>query len=322
MSSFKDENNFKELNLNILYDTVIVGGGPAGLTAAVYCMRKGLKTALVLKSVGGQVAETSGVENYLGYKYIDGVELAEKFKDQVMQFGIDYSEGIGVSQIKDGNNKAIVLEDGRILKSKTVIIATGKTWRKLGVPGEKEFQGKGVAYCSICDGPLFKDKTVAVVGGGNSGLEAVRDLASISKKVYVIQFLEELTGDKILQDSLKKYGNIEYILNSEIVEIHGDEKVRAISFKNRKSNDVTKIQTDGVFVEIGMIPNSSFAEDVIPLAKNKEIPINAKCETEVEGIFAAGDVTTVPFKQIIIAGGEGAKAALSAYDYIMKISNS
>lgn len=319
-ASFTDVKNFNELKTDILYDTVIIGGGPAGLTAAVYCMRKGLKTAIVLKNIGGQVAETAGVENYLGYKYIDGTELANKFKEQVLQFGIDYSEGVGVTSIENQNEKIIKLEDGRELKTRTVIIATGKTWRKLGVPGEKEFQGKGVAYCSICDGPLFKNKTVAVVGGGNSGVEALIDLASIAQKVYLIQFLDKLTADDILIESLSNFDNIEYLYNSEVKQINGSVSVHSLVIEDRDSKEKKTINVNGVFIEIGMIPNSSFVDSAVKLAENGEIPVNSKCETETEGIFAAGDVTTVPFKQIIIAGGEGAKAALSAYEYIVVTS--
>jgi len=318
--SFVAEKNFTPIDPGKVYDVLIIGGGPAGMTAAVYCMRKGADTAIVIKNVGGQVAETSSVENYLGYKYINGVELVDKFKDQVFQFSIGYEEGQGVTAIDDGNIKRVTLEDGRVIQSRTLIIASGKSWKKLGVPGEQRLTGRGVAYCTICDAPLFKGKKVVVVGGGNSGVEAAIDLASVVSEVVIVQLLEELTADKILIDKLSSFSNVSMIYNSKVTEIVGDDKVSEVLVENVNSGVFSTVVTDGIFIEIGLDPNSLFARGVVEMNSSSEILIDSRCATNREGIFAAGDVTSVPFKQIIIAGGEGAKAALSACEFILKTS--
>ena len=316
--SFVEEKNFTPIDTGRIYDVLIIGGGPAGMTAAVYCMRKGVDTAIIIKSIGGQVAETSSVENYLGYKYINGVELVDKFKEQVFQFSVGYEEGQGVSAIEDGDIKRVTLEDGRVIKSRTLIIASGKTWKKLGVPGEKRLTGRGVAYCTICDAPLFAGKKVLVAGGGNSGVEAAIDLASVASEVVIIQLLDELTADKILLDKLKTFSNVSMIFSSRVTDITGENKVSEVSIQHVDTGVVTRVKTDGIFIEIGLDPNSSFVRGVVEMNSSNEIEIDSRCETSREGIFAAGDVTSVPFKQIIIAGGEGAKAALSACEYILK----
>jgi alkyl hydroperoxide reductase subunit F len=316
--SFLSEKNFLSIDDKKVYDVVIIGGGPAGLTAAVYCMRKGVSTAIIIKDIGGQVADTASVENYLGYKYINGVELVEKFKEQVQQFSIAYEEGRSVVSLADDDIKKIVLDNGRVVQGKTVIIASGKTWRKLNVPGEERFVGKGVAYCAICDAPLFAGKTAAVVGGGNSGIEAALDLAAIASKVVVVQNLEDLTADKILIEKLSKFTNVEYVFNSHVLEINGDEKVTGLVVENIQTKEKTSIVADGIFISIGLDPNSDFVKGIVDMNRFNEINTDSFCRTSVEGIFAAGDVTSVPFKQIIIAGGEGSKAALSACEYIMK----
>lgn len=316
--SFLSEKSFLPIERGKVYDVVIIGGGPAGLTAAVYCMRKGVSTAIIIKDIGGQVADTASVENYLGYKYINGVELVEKFKEQVQQFSIAYEEGLSVVSMTDGDVKKVALDNGKEVLGKTVIIASGKTWRKLNVPGEDKLVGKGVAYCAICDAPLFAGKTAAVVGGGNSGIEAALDLAAIASRVIVVQVLENLTADKILIDKLSKFSNVEYIFNSQVLEINGDEKVTGIAIENIQTKEKTSIVADGIFISIGLDPNSNFAKGIVDMNKFNEINIDSFCRTSVEGVFAAGDVTSVPFKQIIIAGGEGSKAALSACEYIMK----
>lgn len=316
--SFLSEKNFLPVEPGRVYDVVIIGGGPAGLTAAVYCMRKGVSTAIIIKDIGGQVADTASVENYLGYKYINGVELVEKFKEQVQQFSIAYDEGKSVLSLEDGDVKKVRLDDGREVLAKAVIIASGKTWKKLNVPGEDRLVGRGVAYCAICDAPLFAGKTAAVVGGGNSGIEAAIDLAAIASRVIVIQLLENLTADRILIDKLSGFSNVEYIFNSRVMEIKGEEKVESLVIENIKTEEESSVSVDGIFIEIGLDPNSSFAEGVVEMNGFNEIDIDSFCRTSAEGIFAAGDVTSVPFKQIIIAGGEGSKAALSACEYIMK----
>ncbi len=316
--SFISEKNFTPVDTDKIYDVLIIGGGPAGLTAAVYSMRKGADTAVIVKNIGGQVAETSSVENYLGYKYINGVELVEKFKEQVLQFRTGYEEGQGVSAIEDGEIKKAVLDDGRILHSRTLIIASGKSWKKLGVPGEQRLTGKGVAYCTICDAPFFAGKKVIVAGGGNSGVEAAIDLAPTASEVVIVQHHDELTADRILLDKLANFKNIRIICNSTVIAITGEDKVREVTVKNIARGEVTPIQADGIFIEIGLTPNSEFARGVVEMNSSSEIIVDSRCATDREGIFAAGDVTSVPFKQIIIAGGEGAKAALSACEYILK----
>ncbi len=316
--TFVSEKNFTPIDTAKIYDVLIIGGGPAGMTAAVYSMRKGVDTAIIIKSIGGQVAETSSVENYLGYKYINGVELVDKFKEQVIQFSVGYEEGQGVSAITDGEIKNVTLEDGRVIQSRALIIATGKSWKKIGVPGEKRLTGRGVAYCTICDAPLFAGKKVIVVGGGNSGVEAAIDLAQVASEVVIVQMMEELTADKILLDKLKSFSNVSMIFSSVVTAINGEDQVREVTVQHVDTKSVTQLQTDGIFIEIGLDPNSSFVQGVVEMNSGNEIIVDSRCATNREGIFAAGDVTSVPFKQIIIAGGEGAKAALSACEYILK----
>lgn len=315
--SFLSEKNFTPVDASRVYDVIIIGGGPAGLTAAVYCMRKGVSTAIVIKNIGGQMSETASVENYMGYKYINGIELVDKFRDQVQQFSISYDEGHSVEKIEDGAVKGVWLDDGRKLAARALIIASGKSWRRLGVPGEREFTGRGVAYCTVCDAPLFAGKRVVVAGGGNSGIESALDLAPVASRVTVVQMLDRLTADRILVDKLAGYDNVDYIYNSVITGINGDNAVKSVSIKNLADNNAADFAADGLFVEIGLDPNSGFAADVVDLNSYGEIEVDAMCETSAEGIFAAGDVTSVRYKQIIIAAGEGAKAALSACDYIM-----
>lgn len=315
--SFLSERNFTPIDTERVYDVIIIGGGPAGLTAAVYCMRKGVSTAIIVSHIGGQVAETSSIENYMGYRYVNGVELVEKFREQVQQFSIGYDEGHGVETIEDDGIKRVMLDDGRIVKGRTLIIASGKSWRKLGVPGEQRLTGKGVAYCTICDAPLFAGKKVIVVGGGNSGVEAAIDLALVAREVVVVQLLKELTADKILQDKLIGFHNVSFVYGSSVKEILGDNRVSAVVVENTGTHEIAEITADGVFVEIGLDPNSGFAKGVVEMNRSGEIVVDCACRTNRDGVFAAGDVTTVPFKQIIIAAGEGAKAALSACEYLM-----
>jgi len=306
------------LDPDVIYDVLIIGGGPASMTAAVYCMRKGVTTGLVTTGIGGQVAETSVVENYLGYTYIEGIELVDKFREHVKQFEIGFGEGIIVEQIVNERIKKAVLDNGLTLHARTLIISTGKSPRRLNVPGERELAGKGVAYCSICDAPLFKGKKVAVVGGGNSGIESAIDLARVAEHVTIIQFLDKLTADKILIDSLNGFSNLNIIYEHEVSEIHGNNKVESITVNSRKNGTTAGIELDGIFIEIGLIPNSGLVKGIVDLNEFGEIQIDCSCKTSVPGIFAAGDVTSVPYKQIIIAGGEGAKAALSACDYLLR----
>ena len=319
LSGLKEENKAVELNENTVYDVIILGGGPAAMTAAVYCMRKGAKTAMITKDVGGQVAITASVENYMGYKYIEGLELVKKFHEQIKQFEIGYRENVSVTAIRQGRVKEISLDDGSVFQGKTIIVATGKSPRWLEVPGESEFMGRGVAYCATCDAPLYRNRKVVVVGGGNSGVEAAIDLARIAGYVTLIQRSDTLKADQILIERLQEFQNYKTLLNHEVVEILGSEYVESTRVKDRVNQTQKIIECEGVFVEIGWIPNTVFVKDLLQLNRWNEIMIDCSCQTNQAGIFAAGDVTSVPFKQIITAAGDGAKAALAACDYFLKM---
>lgn len=315
---FSSEHNFRAFESDRLYDVIIIGGGPAGFTAAVYCMRKGLSTGLIAQSIGGQMADTAGIENYLGFRYIDGLDLVDKFRDQVLQFGIAFTSGTRVKAIFDGEIKSIQLEDDQMFSAKTLIVASGKEGRKLGVPGEVTLIGHGVSYCPICDAPFFAGKRVAVIGGGNSAAEAVIDLAKLASHVTVIQNLPHLTADKILLDKLKVFKDVSYLYGHEVKMILGTDRVTGAIVKDKATGGEHELELDGIFVQIGLDPHSGFAKGVLEMNELGEIVVDCYCRTSRAGIFAAGDVTSVPFKQIIIACGEGAKAALSATDYILK----
>ncbi|NLM77358.1 MAG: FAD-dependent oxidoreductase [Ruminococcaceae bacterium] len=314
---FSAEHHFEPLEEARTYDVLILGGGPAGMTAAVYCMRKGLSTGLITGNVGVQMADTAGIENYLGYRYIQGNELIDKFREQVTQFGISFETDAQIVRMEPGRIHRIHLADGRTFTGRTIIIATGKQSKKLQVPGEREFTGHGVAYCAICDAPFYAGRSVVVVGGGNSGVAAGIDLAKIAEHVTLIQRRDRLTADQILIDKLAEFKNVNYLLEHEIKTILGEKQVKRVELVSRKNGRKSMIDTDGVFVEIGLVPNSAFARDVVAMNEYAEIIVDCHCRTSVDGLFAAGDVTSVPYKQIIIACGEGAKAALSAADYIM-----
>ena len=313
------ETNTTDVNVNEIYESFIIGGGPAAMTAAVYLMRKGIKTAIVAGKIGGQVGDTKGIENYMGYNYIEGDELVTKFSSQVRQFEIAFRENTFVENIRvEDGIKFIKLSDGIEYRAKTVIIAAGSKWRQLNVPGEDKLRGRGVCYCAICDGPFFKGLDIAVVGGGNSGVEAALDLSKMVKSIKVLEFTDKLNADKALVDKLLETPNIEAITSAQVVEILGDQGVSGIKYKDRVSGEEKIVEVEGVFVEIGLVPNSQFVEGLVELNKFKEIVVNKSCETTIEGIYACGDITDVPFKQIIIASGEGAKAALSACEYLNK----
>ncbi len=312
------ENKAVPLDTQKIYDVLIIGGGPAALTAAVYCIRKGVDTGLITIDFGGQVAETSAVENYMGYKYIEGIELVEKFKEQVKQFEIGLSDGLKAVSVTDGSIKSVTLEDGSIYKARALIITTGKSYRKLNVPGEKELSGRGVAYCAICDAPLFAGKRAVVVGGGNSGIEAAIDLARVASHVIIIQNLADLTADKILRDSFSGFKNTEVLYEHSVTRIKGTRAVEGVTIRNLKTGETREVPAQGVFVEIGLVPNIDFVAGLLELNEFNEIIVDHTCRTNRPGIFAAGDVTSIPYKQIIIAGGEGAKAALSACDYLLR----
>lgn len=303
-----------DLNLG-QYDVVVIGGGPAGASAAIYSARKGLKTAILAEKIGGQVQETKGIENLIGITYTEGPQLAAQLNQHISAYPIKKLEHRRVSAIKNNDIKTIELEGGEFLTTKSIIVSTGAKWRELGIPGEKEYIGRGVAFCPHCDGPYYKGKKVAVVGGGNSGVEAAIDLAGIVKEVVVFEFNEQLKADKVLVDKLKSLPNVSIVTNARTSEILGDgQKVHSMMYENRATKEMVKVDLDGVFVQIGLLPNSGFIKDIVETTKFGEIVIDNKGRTNVKGIYAAGDVTTVPYKQIVIAMGEGAKAALAAFE--------
>lgn len=313
--SKNEENKVVPVDEKSIYDLIIIGGGPAGMTAAVYSLRKGLKTAIVTYDIGGQMLETFSIENYMGFRFIEGNNLVNKFASQIKQFELALLQGVYVTGIrKEEKIFYINTNNSKTYKARAVIIAAGKSYRKLGVKGEAEFTGRGVSYCATCDVPLYRDKRVVVVGGGNSGVEAAIELAKISKFVTVLQRGNNLTADKMLIRQLEQFNNKEIRLNAEVLEIIGDDRVKSIRFKENGQEKI--LDTDGVFVEIGLIPNTGFIKDFLRLNKYGEIPVDEFCRTEIEGCFGAGDISSVPEKQIIVAAGEGAKAALSAYRFL------
>lgn len=306
-----------------LQDVVVIGGGPAGVAAAIYAARKGVAVTVVADRIGGQVKDTMDIQNFIGTKLTTGPDLSGDMLAHLREHEVTLKEGFTVKtlekQLNGGKTHRVTLNTGEVIETKTVIIASGARWRELNVPGEKENIGNGVAYCPHCDGPFFKGKNVAVIGGGNSGVEAALDLAGIVKHVTVFEFMPTLKADQVLIDQMAKRDNIDVIKNVATKSINAtDGKVTSISYVNRDNDEETTLDLSAVFVQIGLVPNSSFAEGVVECTKFGEISINDRCQTDVDGIFACGDVTTVPYKQIIIAMGEGSKAALSAFDYLLK----
>lgn len=300
-------------------DSVVIGGGPAGVSAAIYLARKGLAVTIVADRFGGQVADTMGIENLIGTPKTTGPELTADLVSHLDDYTVTRREHVRVDRIEQGRPKQVILTTGEVINAKTVIVTTGANWRELGVPGERENVGQGVAYCPHCDGPFFKGKDVAVIGGGNSGVEAALDLAGIVKSVTVFEFMPELKADQILVEQAMNRDNIRILKNVATKEIIADNgKVVGIEYQDRASEALQRAELSGVFVQIGLIPNSGFLKGVVEQTSFGEVVINERCETSEEGIYAAGDVTTVPYKQIVVALGEGSKAALSAYDYLLK----
>jgi len=298
------------------YDVLVVGGGPAGAAAAIYSARKGLKVAVLAERIGGQVKETVGIENLISVPKTTGEELAANLSKHMQEYNIKTLEHRRVEKVfNEGKEKIIAVKGGEKFIAPAVIIATGANWRKLNIPGEADYIGRGVAFCPHCDGPFYKNRHVAVIGGGNSGIEAAIDLAGICSKVTVVEFLDELKADKVLQEKVKNLSNVEVFLSSQTSEVIGNgEKVIGIRVKDRKTETEQTIDLEGVFVQIGLAANSAAFKDIVTTNRIGEIEIDAHCRTNQAGIYAAGDVTTVPYKQIVIAMGEGAKAALSAFD--------
>lgn len=316
------QKNKEKLDSDTLYDLLILGGGPAGLNAALYSKRKGSNVGIIAKDLGGQVIDTSSVENYLGYKHLSGIDLVEKFKEHVDELNVPVAEYSTVEALRlsdDNSLKEVLLNDGSIYKAKSIIIATGSKPRRLNVPGEIEFAGKGVAYCAICDGPFFTDEDIIVAGGGNSAVEAAIDLAKIAKKVTLVH-RSNFRADKILINQLEKLKNVDIKLNTEIKEIVGDSLMNGINVLDKSNNTEYTINASGIFIEIGYLPNSDPFKNLLELNDKGEIITNKYGQTNIEGIFAAGDVADIPYKQIIISAAEGAKCALSANEYLNKLS--
>jgi len=314
--SLKEANRGKSMPLQ---DVTVIGGGPAGVSAAIYSARKGLKVTIVADRFGGQVKDTMGIENLISVSKTTGPELVSNLMSHMKDYEITLKEHVKVENIERGDIKLVALSSGEEIRTRTIIVATGARWRELGVPGEKENVGNGVAYCPHCDGPFFKGKDVAVIGGGNSGIEAALDLAGIVKSVTVFEFMPTLKADDVLVKQAEKRDNVTILRNvatNQIVAENG--KVTGIEYQNRETEEVTTLPLAGVFVQIGLVPNSQFMQGVVDMTKHGEIIVDNKCLTSEAGIFAAGDVTTVPYKQIVISLGEGAKASLAAFEYLLQ----
>ncbi len=305
------------------FDVLVIGGGPAGSAGAIYAARKGLRTGVVAERFGGQVLDTLAIENFISVKETDGPRLASGLEQHVRDYDVDImnlQRAEGLASCPDGLTE-VRLASGATLKSKTVILSTGARWRNMNVPGEQEYKARGVAYCPHCDGPLFKGKRVAVIGGGNSGVEAAIDLAGIVAHVTLLEFDSILRADAVLQNKLRSLPNVKIITQAQTTEVTGDgEKVNGLVYKDRASGETHRIELEGIFVQIGLLPNTDWLKGTLNLSPRGEIEVDNRGQTSMAGVFAAGDCTTVPYKQIIIAMGEGAKASLSAFDYLIRTS--
>ncbi|MEY4255340.1 MAG: alkyl hydroperoxide reductase, subunit f [Pseudomonadota bacterium] len=307
------------------FDMLVVGGGPAGAAAAVYAARKGIRTGLMAERFGGQVLDTMGIENFISVPHTEGPKLVQGLEQHVKAYGVDImtlqTAQALVPASTPGGLIEIKLASGASLKSRSVILSTGARWRQMNVPGEETYRNRGVAYCPHCDGPLFKGKRVAVIGGGNSGVEAAIDLAGIVASVTLIEFDSQLRADAVLQRKLASLSNVTIITSALTTEVHGDgDKVVALSYKDRQTDEIHRVELEGIFVQIGLVPNTEWLKGSVDLSPRGEIEVDGRGQTSVPGVFAAGDATTVPFKQIIIAAGDGSKAALSAFDYLIRLA--
>ncbi|MCQ4300457.1 alkyl hydroperoxide reductase subunit F [Pseudomonas songnenensis] len=314
----------EKLKAKDAFDVLVVGGGPAGAAAAIYAARKGIRTGVAAERFGGQVLDTMAIENFISVKETEGPKLARALEEHVREYEVDIMNLQRASQLipagDDGLHR-VQFENGGELRAKTLILATGARWREMNVPGEQEYRGRGVAYCPHCDGPLFKGKRVAVIGGGNSGVEAAIDLAGIVAHVTLLEFGEELRADAVLQRKLFSLPNVRVLKMAQTTEVKGDgQKVTGLVYKDRTSDEVHEVELEGIFVQIGLLPNSEWLKGTLELSRFGEIIVDAKGQTSIPGVFAAGDVTTVPYKQIVIAVGEGAKASLSAFDHLIRSS--
>ena len=304
-----------------VFDVLVVGGGPAGAAAAIYAARKGIRTGVVAERFGGQVLDTMGIENFISVQETEGPKLVTALEQHVKAYDVDIMNTQRAVKLSAGDLVEIELANGATLRSKSVILATGARWREMNVPGEKDYRGKGVAYCPHCDGPLFKGKRVAVIGGGNSGVEAAIDLAGIVAQVTLIEFDSQLRADAVLQKKLHSLPNVTVIVSAQTTEVHGDgQKMNGLTYQDRNSGQSHRLDLEGVFVQIGLLPNTDWLKGSVALSPRGEIEVDARGQTSVAGVFAAGDATTAPFKQIIIAMGEGAKASLSAFDHLIRRS--
>ena len=319
------EREARKIDAKAPFDMLIVGGGPAGAAAAVYSARKGIRTGVASERFGGQVLDTLGIENFISMKETEGPKLAFALEEHVRSYDVDImnlqrAKALVPNAGPDRDLIEIQLESGATLKSKSVVITTGARWRNINVPGELEFKNKGVAYCPHCDGPLFKGKRVAVIGGGNSGVEAAIDLAGLVAHVTLVEFDTKLRADAVLQRKLTSLKNVTVITNAKTTEITGDQTVNGLAYEDRATQARHTVDLEGVFIQIGLIPNTDWLKGVVELSKHGEIIVDDRGQTSVPGVFAAGDATTVPFKQIIIAAGDGAKAALGAFDHLIRSS--
>ena len=315
----------EELGKKAAFDVLVVGGGPAGAAAAIYAARKGIRTGVVAERFGGQVMDTLGIENFISVPYTEGPKLVASLEQHVKEYDVDVMNLQRASKLipasEQGGLIALELENGARLQAKTVILSTGARWREMNVPGEKEYKAKGVCFCPHCDGPLFKGKRVAVIGGGNSGVEAAIDLAGIVAHVTLLEFADTLRADAVLQSKLNSLPNVTVIKSAQTTEVTGDgQKVNGLHYKDRVTGEEKQVELEGIFVQIGLLPNSDWLKGSVELSKFGEIVIDAKGQTSVPGVFAAGDCTTTPYKQIIIAMGSGATASLSAFDHLIRSS--
>ena len=315
----------EKLSAKPAFDVLVVGGGPAGAAAAIYAARKGIRTGVVAERFGGQVMDTLAIENFISVQHTEGPKLGAALEVHTRDYGVDIMKSQIAERVVPPNAAGglfeVDLANGAALKAKSLVLSPGARWRQMNVPGETEYRNKGVAYCPHCDGPLFKGKRVAVIGGGNSGVEAAIDLAGIVAHVTLIEFDSQLRADAVLQAKLRSLPNATIIVSARSTEVHGDgEKVTGLSYEDRVTGEVHRLDLEGIFVQIGLVPNSEWLKGTLNLTARGEIEVDARCETSLPGVFAAGDATTVPYKQIIIAAGEGAKAALSAFDYLIRLA--
>ena len=314
-----------KLSAKEAFDVLVVGAGPAGAAAAVYAARKGIRTGLAAERLGGQVNDTLDIENYISIPRTEGPQFSAALERHVREYDVDVMPLQRAKALRPASSPGglieVEMEGGGLLKSKTVILSTGARWRNMNVPGEEQYRTKGVAYCPHCDGPLYKGKRVAVIGGGNSGVEAAIDLAGVVAHVTVFEFMPQLKADAVLQKKLASLPNVEVILNAQTTEVLGDgSKVNALAYKDRATGEEKRVELEGIFVQIGLLPNTDWLKGTVELSKFGEIVIDAKGQTSIPGVFAAGDCTTVPYKQIIIAAGAGATAALGAFDHLIRTS--